>query len=155
MATGGVLGNGVKVGFSAASPVSWTAVGQVMNVDMPTLEADDVDTTVHSTSRFKRSMAGMIEVSELTLELLADTNPSTSSAQDLLWNYNQSGTTLYWRVEVPTDRNLSQYTPFEFQGVVKSWKLDAPIDDKQTLTVVVKFDGTTYGKLAPGASAIS
>ena len=155
MATGGVLGNGCKVGFSANSPVSWTAVGQVLNVELPTLEADDVDITVHGTSRFKRSMAGMIEVSELTLELLADTDPATSAAHHTLWVYNQSGTTIWWRVEVPTDRNQSEYTPFEFQGLVKSWQLAAPIDDRQSLTVVVKFDGTSYSKYDPGSSAIS
>lgn len=155
MATGGVLGNGVKVGYSANSPVSWTSVAQVLEVDFPELTPDKVDTTVHGSSKWKRSMAGMIEVSDMTLTLLADTDPSTTPGHDALWDYNQSQTTVWWRVEVPSNRTQSAYTAFEFQGMVAGIKLATPIDDKQTLTVVIRFDGSSLTKYDPAASAIS
>jgi hypothetical protein len=155
MATGGVLGNGVRVGYSAASPVSWTRVTQILEVTFPQMVADDVDTTVHSTSRVKRNMPGMIEVSEMTLLLEADLDPATSASHDALWTLQKAGTTVWWRAEVPTDRTQSACVPFEFQGYVKSWAPSTPIDDKQTIEVVVRFDGDDLYKLAKGSFTIS
>lgn len=160
MATDGVLGNGVKVAFSASSPVTWTSVGQVLDIEIPGLEPDEIETTVHGTSKFKRYMPGMIDVSEMTLSLLADLDESSATesagpAQDSLFEYNQSQTTIWWRVEVPADRTQTEFVAFEFQGWVKNWKPSVPIEDKQTLEVSVRFDGTSYVKYPAGASAIS
>lgn len=154
MATGGVLGNGCKVGFSASSPMSWTKVTQLVDIEFPSLVADDVDVTVHSTSRFKRSMPGMIEVSDMTLNLVADVDPDTSASHNSLWTYRTNGTTIWWRIEVPADRTQSEYAAFEFQGAVKEMSLGTPIEDKQTWNVVVSFDGDSFTKYSPMASAL-
>jgi len=155
MAQGGMLGSGVKVGYSASSPVSWTSVGQILEADVPGLEPDEVETTVHGTSNFRRFMRGLIDISELRLVLLSDLDQATAVDQDALFDYQAAGTTLWWRVEIPVDRTRSAYTALEFQGWVKNWLPRAPIDDRQELEVSIRFDGTSFAKYAAGASAIS
>ena len=156
MAVDGVLGNGVKIAYSAASPVSWTNIGQVLDVTVPGLEPDEVETTVHGTSSYKRFMRGMIDVTELEATLLADLDEGTSPAQDALFDYQAAGTTLWWRVEVPVDRAQTEYTAFEFQGWVKKW---TPVvgdpGARQELQFSVRFDGTTFSKYEAGATAIT
>ena len=155
MAQSGMLGSGVKVGYSAASPVSWTGIGQVLEVDIPGLEPDEVETTVHGTSNFRRFIRGLIDVTELRLVLLADLDEGTAADQDALFDYQAAGTTIWWRVEIPVDRTRSEYTALEFQGWVKNWLPRAPIDDRQELEVTIRFDGTSFTKYEAGASAIS
>lgn len=155
MATGGVLGNGVRVGYSSTSPVSWTRVAQLLEIEFPSMEADDVDVTVHGASRFKRSMPGMIEVSEMTLTLEADLDPVTTPTHSALFDMSNTGATVWWRIEVPTDRTQSEAVAFEFQGNVKTWTLATPIDDKQTIEVVVKFDGDSFNMYDPAPFAVS
>jgi hypothetical protein len=155
MALSGMIGNGVKVAYSAASPVSWTRVGQVLNVDVPGLMPDEVETTVHSTSKWKRHIPGMIDVGEMNLTLLADLDEGTSPAQDALFDYQAAGTTLWWRIEIPVDRAQTEFTAIEFQGWVKNWAPKTPIEGRQELEASVRFDGDSYTKYAAGASAIS
>ena len=156
MATGGVLSNGVKVGYSASSPVAWTSVGQILNVEIPGLEPEEVETTVHGTSSFRRFMRGMIDVTELTVTCLGDLDEGTSVAYDALFDYQAAGTTLYWRVEVPVNRTQTEYTAFEFQGWVKNWRpITGEPGSRQELEFSVRFDGTAFSKYEAGASAIS
>ena len=155
MAQSGMLGSGVKVGYSADSPVSWTGIGQVLEVDIPGLEPDEVETTVHGTSNFRRFIRGLIDVTELRLVLLADLDESTAADQNALFDYQAAGTTIWWRVEIPVDRTRSEYTALEFQGWVKNWLPRAPIDDRQELEVSIRFDGTSFTKYPAGASTIS
>jgi len=150
-----MLGNGVKIAFSASSPVAWIAVGQVLNAEIPQLVRDKIDRTVHSAYGYKRSLPGMIDVSDLTLEILQDLNQATSVAQRTLLTYLKAGTTLWWRIEIPTDRTQTAFAALEFQGFVMSWQPSAPIGEKQQLTAVIAFDGSDISLYAAGASAIS
>lgn len=154
MAADGVLGNGVKVGYSASSPVSWTAVAQLLDVEIPGLVADEVETSTHA-SLYKRRMRGMIDVTAMKLMLLADLNPSTTASHAALQALQAAGTTVWWRVEVPADRSKSAYAAFEFQAYVHTWTPKAPIDGRQEIEVEVHFDGTSFTRYNPAASAIS
>jgi len=155
MAQGGMIGNGVKIAFSASSPVSWTAVGQILNVEIPQLVADKIDRTVHSTNRYKRSLPGMIDVSDLSLEILQDLATTSGAQQRQLLTYLKAGTTIYWRIEIPVDRNQTTYTAIEFQGYVGTWQPSAPIDDKQVLSCTIVFDDSDITLYGDGASTIS
>lgn len=155
MAQGGMIGNGVKIAYSASSPVSWTSIGQVLNVEVPQLVRDKIDRTVHSASGYKRSLPGMIDVSDMTLEILSDLNQTTGAAIRQLLTYLKAGTTIYWRIEIPTNRAKTEYAALEFQGYVLSWQPAAPIDDKQTIATTIAFDDTEVSLYAAGASAIT
>ncbi len=159
MADNGIIGNGSKVGYRVVdSPLGvFTRIGQLLNVNDFELAADKVNTTVHSTNRFKRSMPGMFEVSPLELELLA--NPDELSgvgvAQEALIDLLLAGTTVNWGVETPVDRTQSSFKRYEFDGYVRAWKHGKPIEDRQTYMFTIEFDDDTFTIEPAGASEIS
>lgn len=161
MALQGVLGNGSKIGFSAASPVAWTRVGQVMNFDkVLELIANIVDTTVMGTSNIMTGMAGMIPIPTYEFTVLADLDTATSPSHESLRQYSagsglsQAGTVLYFRSEFPVNRAQTSFRAFEFQGFVNGYALSAPIGDKQSIKFTVVFSGG-YSVYPPAASAMS
>jgi hypothetical protein len=144
MALQGVLGNNTKIGFSASSPVSYTKIGQLMNIDkFPELVANIVDTTVMGTSNQMTGMTGMIPIPSFEFTLLADLDQATSPAHETIRQYSagaggsQSGTVIWFRIEVPVNTAKTSYRAFEFQGIVNGWNLSTPIADKQTLKITV------------------
>lgn len=156
MALGGVLGNGMKVGYSLASPMSWVRIGQLMDIpDFPQLISDEVDTMVHGTSRIKTTMPGMIEPPEVSLDMLADFDPATMPSQEVLRTLQRDGTTVYWRIEAPVNRAQTSFRSWEFSAWVKEWSPSVPIEDKQTLHCVLKFDGPSVTVNNVGASVIT
>lgn len=161
MALLGVLGNGTKVGFSISSPVSWTRVGQLKNIDeFLALIPEDVDTSVYSTSNIRTSMPGMIEPPEFRCTCLADFDPTTMPSHETIRQYQggsgyaTQGTVIWWRIEVPVNRAQSSFRAWEFEGYVKDFNPSLPLDDAQTLEFSVRFSGTGIGVYPPGASAI-
>lgn len=154
MALDGMIGNGVKVGYSANSPVSWTEVGQILDAQIPKLMRDKVDRTIHSQSIFKRSLPGMAEVSDLVLKLIQDLDPATSPDQDEVRQLLLSGENVWWRIEIPTDRLQTEYAAIEFQGFVLGWEPSAPIEERQELTVTIAYDGDGFTVYPPAASAM-
>jgi len=155
MAQGGLIGNGVKIAYAASSPVTWTGIGQIINAEIPQMVRDKIDRTVHGTSAYKRSLPGMIDVSDLSLEILQDLHATSGATQRQLLTYLKAGTTIYWRIEIPETRSQSAYVAMEFQGYVMSWQPSAPQGDKQVLTVTIAFDDSDVTLYASGASAIS
>ncbi len=155
MALNGVLGNGTKVAYSASSPVSWTRVAQLASVKVPGLEFDEVETTVHSTAGLRKFMAGLGDVSLMELELMADLDQATAPSHDALRSYQAARTTVYWRIEIPVNRAQTSFRAIEFQGFVKTWVPEAPIDDKQKIMSSIRFDDTVFSIYPAGASAIS
>lgn len=155
MATGGVDGNGVKVAYSLTSPISWVTVPQLLDESIPTFSSDEIDTTVHSTSKYKRSIPGMITVGDFTFKVLADLDEVTTPSHNALAQLNVDGTTVWWRVEIPTNREKTRFKAWEFQGYIKEFKPSAAIGAREEIDVTVKFDGTSFTRYAAGASAIS
>jgi hypothetical protein len=156
MATGGYINNGVKIAFSASSPVSWTRVGQVLSAPQMGIERDKVDSTVHSEYIYKRSLPGMAEIPPLEMMLLADLNQATSAAQESLRTMCVAGTTVYWRIEVPVDRTQTLFRAFEFQAYVRSWLVNSEVpEDRQEVSCTLEFDDTTWTVYNAASSAIS
>lgn len=155
MAIGGVLGNGVKVAFSASSPVSWTRVGQLLDQQLPTLETAKVDKTTHGSSKLMRSMPGMISVGDLQLTILGDLDETTGASLESLRTYQLVQTTIWFRFEVPVDRSQSEVRAVEFQGYVGSFNYASPLTDRQVAEVAIVFDDDSWVMYNAGASAIT
>ena len=156
MALGGVLGNGSKIAYSSSSPVSWTRVAQLANIDkFISLVANLVDTTVYSTSRIMTQMAGMIPAPTVEMTLEADLDPSTCASQEALRSLQDSGATIWWRIEVPVNRAQSSFRAWEFRGFVQNWSPELPIADRQMIKVTIVFDGDGVAVYNPGASQIT
>lgn len=148
MATDGTLGNGVRVGFSfGASPFTWVEIPYIMNVDIPGLESEQVDSTVHGTGGFRSNISGLKAVADMTMTLRADLDPATTPEHDQLLQLSLTKEKVEWRVELPISEDLSttQYRPIEFRGDVGSWKPGTPIDGIKSTEVVVRFSASgTY-----------
>lgn len=155
MATGGIINNGTKFGYSASSPVSWTRLGQILEAPELGISRDKVDTTVHGTSIFMRSMPGMAEVLPMQVTLLSDPSQATSPAQDAMRTYCVAGTTIYFRAEIPVDRSQSSYRAVEFQGYVLDWKVTGGTPgDRQECQLTIEFDDSAWTWYNAGASAL-
>lgn len=161
MALQGVIGNGSKVLFSASSPATWTQVGQLRDIpQFMSLIADDLDTTVSSTSNIMTGAPGMVPVPECSIDLLSDHDPSTSPSHETLRQYQAAsgfavqGTNLYWRVEVPVNRGMTLFRAFEFQAYVKEYTPNIQIKDLQITNIKIRFAGGWWVTAAAGASAV-
>jgi Lambda phage tail tube protein, TTP len=142
MAQGGILGNGTIVAYSQLSPISWVEIEQRREVVFPTEESDKVEITTHSvTNKRKRYMAGLIEVGDPSVLVLTDMNPVTSPDQAALRAANKTGESLMFRIEVPTNRQRTEFLGVEFQASVKNFSPDTPIDGAQTTRFTFTFDG--------------
>ena len=156
MAQGGILGNGVKVGVSTGSPVTWTRVLQVTDVVTPNFAADRVNIDTHSTTNnLHRNMPGLNDVSDATVTTLADLNPVTNPGGELLRLANLNGTQIWLRIEIPTDSTRTVFRSVEFSCRVSAFAPATPIADKQTVQYTFVFDGESVGwSAAVGASQI-
>jgi len=161
MSQQGVLGNGSKVAFSATSPVSWTKVSQLMNIDkFIELVANLIDNTVMGTSNVMTQMPGMIPAPSFEFTVLADFDQATAAAQETIRQYSagsglsQAATVLWFRIEVPVNRAQSSFRAWEFQGTVNGFSPSVPIGDKQTVKITVVYGGSLAVYNA-GASQIS
>lgn len=153
--TGGQIGNGTRVFYAEdTSPFDWQELGQLLDVTVPGLNPDEVETTVHSTQPWKRFIRGMIDVGELGLMILQDLDSATSPDQRKLFDLQAAGTTVQWRIEIPVDRDLAttDYAAIEFAGWVKKWSPKTPIAGRQELEASVRFDGDSFSLLAAGNS---
>src|SRR6185503_2380033 len=153
MAQGGVLGIHTRVGFSSTlSPLSYTKINQLLNVNIPSLDPDKVDISLHG-SIWKRNMPGMLTVGDMELTIMQDLDAATSPEQDTLYSLQAAGTTVAWRVEVPNQRGTpTSWTPFLFNGWVLGIHPGTALAEAQKLIVTVTFDGTAFTKGTAAAS---
>lgn len=154
MAQGGVLGNFLKIAYSSSSPVSWTAITNILSIDkFFELITPDIDTTVSGVS-IRTSMPGIPEPPEVEFTLLADVDQATSPDQEFLRLRLMDGVSFWLRVERPAQRAHTTFRAEEFQCYVKGFAPAAPVDDKQTVKVTLRYSGN-YAIYNAGASAIS
>lgn len=157
MAQGGILGNGCKAAYSESSPLTWTNIPQLVDLSFPTWVGDKVNIDVHSTTnKLHRNMAGMITVGDPGITILSDFDPSTAAAQAQLMAWNASGTSVWFRFEIPTNRAKTAFRGLEFMASILSFEPGTPIADKQTTRISLAFDGDDlYWDAAAGASEIT
>jgi hypothetical protein len=154
MAQGGLLGNGVKVGVSTGSPVSWTRVLQVTDVVPPNFAADKVNIDTHSTTNnLHRNRAGLNAVSDATITTLSDLNPVTNPGGELLRLANLNGTTIWVRIEIPVNDARDSFRSVEFSCTVSGFNPSTPIADKQTTQYTLVFNGDSVGWSASVAAS--
>ncbi len=152
--TGGVTGD-LKVAFSLTSPVSWLNVPQVEDCQIPQFVREKIDTTVFGIKKFKRSMPGFNSVSDMTLKVLADLDELTTPSHSQLMNLNVLGTTIWWRVEIATNRESTRWKAWEFQAYVGDCKPAVTPGGKSEIDYTIVFDGEDFTIYPAGASAIS
>ena len=154
----GLISNGSKIAYSVGSPMNWLRIGEVLTVSDLDFTRDKVDRTVHSTNIYKRSLPGMASVADITVEVLGqpDETGTEGGRQAALRQLWKDGTTVYWRVEMPTDREQSAYKGFELMGFLFHHKLSigAP-GARLTFTIGIAYDDDNVVATPAGASQIA
>lgn len=142
MAKGGIIGNGMKVGYSLTSPLSYNKLEQLLDANPPTLTPDKIDTTRHGTSRLKSNVPGMLDIAPTTIKCLYDADPATSPNVNGIPALVNSQASIYLRIEVPTAGGL--FVAWELSGRFASYTVAAPIMARQEVTIQFFFDGIDY-----------
>jgi hypothetical protein len=148
---GGNIGNGIKFGFSelTSSPFSFKPVEQVLDVTPPTRQADKIDNTVSNINKLKSNMPGMHQVTDTIVKMLRDSHVASSPNQNRLEALNVSQATVYCRIEIPTDPDLSTtlWRVIEYYARVGGFKESAPLTNRQECEVPFVFTGQTWVSL--------
>jgi hypothetical protein len=136
MATGGQLGSGVQVAYSLNnSPQTWIEIPEILDVVVPAIERDRVESTVHGTTSLRTYIPGLGDVRDGELTLRA--NLTAGSVHLALQALNISQDTIWVRYEVPDTSNLSttNFMGVQMQARVSSWLPETPIDGIKTISV--------------------
>ena len=154
MAQGGLIGNGVKVGYSLSSPLSYLKLEQVLDATPPKLTPDKIDTSRHGTSRFKSNIPGMLDVAAIAIKCLRDADPVTSPNVNSVQNLVRASTTVYLRIEVPSNTGQTLFEAWELSGRFGNFTTTAPQMGRQEVDIEFMFDGIDYIYFAPASSIL-
>lgn len=130
------LGAGATLKFGTTNTIS-----EITNVAGPGYEADDLDTTVHSTTtRFRDYVKGLIDAGVFDVEGYVNSTDvgiiETIAATTSLYSVT---------VTMPTLPSTSQ---FACNGYVKSYKIEDPVDDLIAYALSIKISGKpTFSKV--------
>lgn len=90
---------------------------------------------MESPNRTKEYKAGLIEPGEVSMKCNAVlTNPTQNATTGIIAK-QQAGTTHNWKIVYPDTTTCS------FTGYVKSVQVEPPINDRETLSFVIKIAG--------------
>ncbi len=143
----GKAGFGMVVNFGTATGTTTTAtLTNVTNISGLDGETEVIDVTSHdSASAYREKVASFLDAGQVQLEVNFDPNSTTHRATTggILYLRDQR-TIVPWELKFPG-------TPAHkvaFQGFVKSAPIDAPFDDKLTMSPTIEVTGSatwTYG----------
>lgn len=116
-----------------------TQLSEIISVGLPNSQIADVEAThMASPNRRREYIAGLIDDGEGTIEM----NYVPGSASDVLIRAALSdGVTRSYKVVLP----VADGTTWEVTGdcIVKGYERNAPIDDRMTATLTVRFTGSS------------
>lgn len=154
MALGGYIGNGIRVAFSTASPLSYLKLEQVLDATPPQFTPDKVDTSRHGATRYKSSIPGMVDIPPIAIKMLRDADPSTSPNQNAIQALQIAQTTCYLRIEIPANSAQTLFEAWEMSGRFSKFTTVAPLMGRVELDVEFMFDGVDFIPFAAAASVI-
>jgi|DewCreStandDraft_4_1066084.scaffolds.fasta_scaffold04830_8 predicted secreted protein len=147
-----VIGQGIRVGYTTddSTPYTWIRIPEVLEVKPPEISFDEVDVTSHDTNGWKRSIPGLKEASDASVEMIYDPE---NTVQNGLYTLYTDRTIARWRIEVP-DGN-GKFIAYEFRAWIKSHQHQAPYDGKQTLSITLKFSDTQITRTTAATSVFA
>lgn len=124
----------LKIGDGAMSE-AFTTIAEVKSIDGPQFDTDDIDVTTHDTSdAFHEYIAGLKEGGELGFAInFVPSHATHSLATGLLGRYMEDGDKRHnFQVVFP------DATTWLIPGYVKSFGINAPVDDVLSADVSIK-----------------
>jgi hypothetical protein len=110
-------GRNTKLYFDEDGAATYTEVGDVAEVDAPSLERGRMPNTVLSDTHIN-PRPGWLSLGDMTFKLKLH-----KTQYDVLRGYAANGTVLYWRVQMPQlSTEATAGGKWEFQGFIASFK---------------------------------
>lgn len=118
-----------------ATPENFTTIAEVGSISGPTLQADLIDVTNHSSpSRYKEYIQGLKDGGELTFDLNFQPNEATHKASTgVLGDWN-TGTRKNYRLRFPVTPAVDWILPV----IVTNFEIDAQVTDQLKAAVTMK-----------------
>lgn len=117
------------------SPLSWEDIGEILEINGPSLTRDAVDVTHSaSTDRYREFVTGLRDAGELTATIaLLPASAQGSKQRELLDDY-ESNSRVNYRLIFPDGA-----TNFSFSGIITNLTHATPIDDRMTMALTIKI----------------
>ncbi len=118
-----------------ASPETFTTVADVSDISGPSISLNAIDVTTHdSTDGWAEFVGGVIDAGEVSFDINFDPAETThQNLRTLLTNRAVNN----FRIVFPT----SPVTTWQFAGLVTSYEVNAPVDDKLSASITIKITG--------------
>lgn len=117
------------------SPVTYTTIANVENIEGPGFTSEDIEVTSHdSPNRFKEWVAGLKDGAELKMDINWD--PSAVTHESLLDDYDAASSKAYQLVW-PTSPTIT----WTFSAYIKEFTPKAPVAGKLSASVTYKIAG--------------
>lgn len=112
---------------------AYAVIGQIMDINGPNSDGDDVDTTTRDNVDMYRSfLGGWKNPGELTFDIVFD---AALASHVTLMTLHVARTEVPWKLTWPTGTSKMA----TFRGYVKTLSAAAPLEDKLTMSVTVKI----------------
>jgi len=119
----------------AATPESFTAIGEIRSVDPPEMSRDMIDVTHHgSVQSWEEVIPGILRSGSITFTI--NLVPSRTMDQQLAADMSD-GTKTNWRLIFPD----TSTTRIDFTGYVEQFKTGAEIENQLTADCSIKLTG--------------
>lgn len=134
-----ISGFGATLEWDPAGGTAWATIGQVANINAPTLSRNSIDVTTHdSTDWWMEFIKGLKDSGEISFDIVYDPALSTHDfSTGLLSDFDEDSVIPNWRLTFP-DTGATQWT---FKAFLTSMPVTVPIDDKLGASVTVKLAG--------------
>ena len=135
MAKYAAKGTVISHGGAASGSPSYSAIGQVQSLGIPSDSADELDVTTHdSTGGRKEFLNGLIDTDDLSVSMVYDAADSVHAALRAA----AGGAAQHFKIELTGPASNNTHT---FDALVKSFSIDLPHDGVQTATMTIKRSG--------------
>jgi predicted secreted protein len=130
--TSAIAGNGVllQLGSGGTGSESFTTIAEVLDIDGPNQEREQIEVTSHSSEGWREYIAGLRDGGEVSFPV----NMVPSEQDDLRALYD-SGESANYKILYPNGWKDA------FAGILTSWGTKSPVDGAVTDEIKIKISG--------------
>ena len=139
MATSAVLGQGTLIQRGdGASPENFTTIAEVLSLQGPSLDSDQIDVThQQSAARTRDYIQGLKDPGEVSFDLNYIPGNATQNATTGILNDYATGVSSNFRLRFP----VTPAVDWVFAGFVKSFQPSSSVDEQLKASIVIKVTG--------------
>ena len=145
-------GHGVTLEYYQVSgDSSASAVGELVDITVPTISKDTIEITNHSSSGVRQYMGGLLDYGECTFTVNYSNSAGSNhtelrtlatTAFDSADIKGDDTSTYAFTITLPIeDSSNSTGAKMAFEGIVTSFELSTPLDDVMKASITVKVSG--------------